>query len=339
MPDILPCQQGIAQEGIAAYVLPVHVQGADPAVFVGGVVISTLPGGAAGCVPGEHIAVAARDLGHGVQNVEKVADGSLGLCVGLGECGAPEPGWTAQIPWQVCLPVQKLQLMGKGGIIGQHAHGVIVDVQPIPGGFHRQCAGAVRDDPVEPGAGESSAEIRPGQAEDLQQRSGVIQIFAPAKDPGEEFEGGDPVPARMSVPGKAGEIQPGHAKPGLVHGIVKEGITIFHMGHAHDGQMPGQVLRFPEGQRKIPGRKDHLLPIGPAMVQGPAKIKLLTVKSDGSTHRKNLRAFFLRMPGGGGVMQKVLYFMGTCLANHFNHARTVPISPYCDHDRILSRQC
>jgi hypothetical protein len=34
------------------------------------------------------------------------------------------------------------------------------------------------------------------------------------------------------------------------------------------------------------------------------------------------------MPGGDGVMQKALCFMGRfpCLANHFEHARTVPIT-------------
>ena len=86
--------------------------------------------------------------------------------------------------------------------------------------------------------------------------------------------------------GIAGEVEPGHIDPRLVHPLGVQGIALRHAGHADDGLMGLQGGHFVKLQRKLPGRNHNLLPKGIFQVQITAGIGIFCGQSDAGTHDK-----------------------------------------------------
>ena len=136
------------------------------------------------------------------------------------------------------------------------------------------------------------------EVEAVQQNPGLGNGGAPAQDPGDEFKGSDVVPTWLLLPvhGVAGEVEPRHAEPGLIGGLVIQRVVSQYIGHADHGIVPVQSPHLPEPEGVAPGRDGDGFLIDIIEIQVPAKIVVLRLIGDGSTH-KNLLNECSRLPG------------------------------------------
>jgi len=143
---------------------------------------------------------------------------------------------------------------------------------------------------VQLGQGQPGAEGDVGQVQMLQLGPGLFQRGALAQDPGDELKGRDvfhPLQEGFVVCA-AWEIQPGHTQPLLVGGLIIEGISVRHSGHADEGVMAFQGGQTAKAEREIPRRDGDLLPVGALIVQGSAKVVVLGPVGDCGTHSDGL---------------------------------------------------
>ena len=187
---------------------------------------------------------------------------------------------------QVPVIIQAEHLLLKGRIVGQHAYGVVVNMQAVGHGFHRQGAGAVGDEPVLPGKGQRFTEGDVHKVDPLQQHLRLLQCGALSQDPGDELKGRHIVPVltgRM-VFRIAHEIQGGHAQPLFVDRVVIQRIVPLHMGHADHCVMLPQLSGAAE-QEGIPARRHRdLVPVGEFIVQCASEIKAFRPVRSCCTH-------------------------------------------------------
>ena len=82
----------------------------------------------------------------------------------------------------------------------------------------------------------------------------------------------------------ADEVQPGHTESGFVDGVVVQRIPIRDVRHADHGVMRVQPPHVAEREGIAARRDGHALAVGAFVVQRPAEIKVLCLKSCCSTH-------------------------------------------------------
>lgn len=330
--DLFAQNQGVADQENIVQLFPVHVYCGDLVIVVGRVIIDSLVGIAAGSIACDFVIAvsqpaAAAALFHSAENVKKLADAfrlaASGNGIQFGKAGPDEPGLGGQISGQTYGPhtpaaglqtdfggkgilgfsgrqvheiAEVKQLVVKSGIVCQDTHRILVDVQSIFHGFHRDAALLIRNDPVQGRRRKAAAESGVRQVDAFQQAFCLGDISALGKNPGDEFEAGNVVlsGAGLAVPGVAHKIQTGHGKALFVHGIEVQGIVIQHMGHANHGIMMRQRAPVPKRKRKVPGRDGHFLGIGNIIIQRPAKIKVLGLIGNCRAHGK---------PPDGGLYQ------------------------------------
>ena len=118
--------------------------------------------------------------------------------------------------------VQREELHGERRIVGQHADRVVVNVQPVGGGFDGDRTGSVRDEPVQLGQRKLWAERLVEQVHALNQRARFIQGSALAEKPWNQLELGDVITVRLSrmINGVADKIQPCDAKTFFIDRVV-----------------------------------------------------------------------------------------------------------------------
>ena len=134
--------------------------------------------------------------------------------------------------------------------------------------------------------GQSGAERRSGQVEPGKLCPGLLNRRAPAQQPWDEFKLRNVRPVRLwlRVHGVADKIQSRHAQALFVDSVVIKRIPIRHMGHADHGIVRMHRACVTEIERVIPRRNRHLFAVATFVIQRPAKIKLLCLICDRSTH-------------------------------------------------------
>lgn len=188
--NVLFCNNRITDEHISIQILMMHIHRADLVVFVSGVVVDSLCGIAAGSIKGNFIFTvsyfaASSLLVHRTQNMKELTDtfgfrfAGSGVHSGKsysGEAGSggkisgkSQGAHAAAVGRQVetrCESVFRLagrqghvvveleHLLWKWGIVGEHTHRVVIDVQSVFHGFHCNGAGSICNDPVKLSAGE-----------------------------------------------------------------------------------------------------------------------------------------------------------------------------------------
>ena len=306
-----------------------QLHGGELPVVVGDVVIGARVRIAAGGVDGAHIlpvrqAHAALGLLHRAQDVEKLADLLLlrGAGTGIVQCkggpdeaglGGPVAGQAqrahalavrgqgqlggetvnGRLRRQIEVVVQGEGLEGEGRLVGEHPHGVVIEVQAVRHRLGHKAAGPVGHDPVQGGEGELGAELELGGVDPAQQLPGLVRRGALAQHPGGQLEGGHVVlPAdRGLVDGAVGKVQRGHGQPGLVHRVVIQRVVLLHVGHADHGVMAGQGAGGPEGEGQAARGDGHRFVIGPLQIQRAAEIVAAGAVGDGGAHTKTSVSF------------------------------------------------
>ena len=333
--DDLVFLEGIGAQLPAVQVFPVHVHGGDGAVVVGGVVVDAPVGVAAGAVNGQiQLSVAQQHTAplhlHGFEDVEKLADALHlrfpGCGVQLHKGGLDEPGGGGGVAGQaqgahapgIGLQrqaggeavdrigdgqaheiAQVVHMVIESGVIRQHPHRIVVDFDSGFHGFQGDGAFPVGEDPVQGRQGQLRAEMLVEQIDPLKQHPGLGHGGAPAQDPGDQLEGGDIVLSVLEglVVRVFREIQSGHAQTLFIGGIVVQGVSIRHIGHADHGIVGFHSPHFPERKGIIPGRDRDGLQIGIFQIQIPAKVVVFRLVGYGCAHGKaSLRGFWISIP-------------------------------------------
>ena len=89
---------------------------------------------------------------------------------------------------------------------------------------------------------------------------------------------------RFSVHRISHKVQPGHAKPLFIDGIIIKRIIICHMGHADHGVMLLHFSLKPKRKRIIPRSNGHLLPVWKFIIQIPSEVKVFCLINCCCTH-------------------------------------------------------
>ena len=105
----------------------------------------------------------------------------------------------------------------------------------------------------------------------------------------------------------ADEVQPGHTESGFVDGIVVQRIPVRDVRHADHGVMRVQPLHVAEREGIAARRDRHALAVGAFVVQRPAEIKVLCLKSCCSTHGSGsfLKSFSPTIPHPAAKIHRV----------------------------------
>ena len=187
---------------------------------------------------------------------------------------------------KVHIVVQIEQLLAERRVIGQNADRVFIDVQAVCGRFDRDRFSFVGNQPMQLRGGQSGAERRSGQVEPGKLCPGLLNRRAPPQQPRDELKLRDIRPVRLwlRVYGVSDEIQPRDAQALFVHRIIIERIAALHMRHADYGVVRMHRSCVVEVERVISRRDCHLFAVAAFVIQRPAKIKLLCLICDRSTH-------------------------------------------------------
>ncbi len=179
-----------------------------------------------------------------------------------------------------------MHLLIKGGIVGHHSGGVVVDLQAFLYGFHSDGLFLVRNDPMQLSQGQLVAERSIDQIDLVQQQSCLLHTGALAENPGNELKGGHIVLAggKGLVVRITHEIQTGHAKPFFVDGIIEQREIPSKMRHSDQSIMVLHFSHVTEGNREIPGHDDNFFSVGEFVIQCSAKIEILGFISCCCTH-------------------------------------------------------
>ena len=94
----------------------------------------------------------------------------------------------------------------------------------------------------------------------------------------------------------AHKVQPSHAQPGFVDGIVVQRIALCHVGHAQNGVVAVQLSGLTKAEGVI-ARCDHeLFPVGKLIVQIAAKVKIFGLVGGSGTHNKTSHSGQAKLP-------------------------------------------
>lgn len=163
---------------------------------------------------------------------------------------------------------------------------VVINLQALLDALHRDSTGAVGDEPVELGSGQGGGKGGADQIHAGKQLLGFFQIGALPQNPGDELKGSHIVLAgdKGLVIRIAHKVQPSHAQPLFVDGIVEKGRAFGNVCHAHQGIVLAVISHVPEAQGKPAGHYNDFLTIGKFIVKGAAKIEVTGLISCSSTH-------------------------------------------------------
>ena len=242
--------------------------------------------------------------------VARQADGAHALPVG-GEGNAGGKAVFRRRGGKGLVAGQVGQLHREGRVVGEHAHRVLVKAGALGGDLQHQRAGAVGNVPVQRGQRITRREGDAQQVDALQHGAGFLQGAAAAQHQRNQLIGGHRVRRGLfggSVVGVAGEVQPGHVQPGLVHGLGVQGHAPGHGGHADHGQMVGHRRAAVEVEGEGAGRCHHLLAEGRLQIQIAAEQRIGCGKSDACAHKNSLLAALAAVLGGCFVKVSISHF-------------------------------
>ena len=189
---------------------------------------------------------------------------------------------------QLGVVVQLEHLQGEGRLVGQHAGGIVVDVQTVGGLLDHHAAPPVSQQPVELGRRQPRQKGVVGDADALQQPAGLVHPGAAAQQPRDQLELRHAAPLRRAgaVDGAGHEVQPGDAQPLLVHRVVVQGIARLHRRHADHGVVLCHLIQMAHGQRKAPGRDGDALAEAALIVEIAPEEEMVGQIGGRSTHKK-----------------------------------------------------
>ena len=190
------------------------------------------------------------------------------------------------------------------------------------GGFVLVCK-----QPVQLRGGIALAERRTDQVECIQPHPRLADRGAPAEDPWDQLK------LRyvfLSLPYLgilriADEVQPGHTEPGFIDGVVVQRIPVRDVRHADHGVMRIQPPHVAERKRIAARRDRHTLAVGAFIVQRPAEIKVLCLKSCCSTHGSGsfLKSFSPTIPHPAAKIHRHIF----CPQLHSRNRNGCAVSP------------
>ena len=291
-------------------------------VVVGGVVIDALGGVAAAGVQRDLIfavlqLTAAALLLHSAKQVKELADACslrvLAAGVHAHKGGANEAGLGGKVARQsqsakaaaVILQMQARRkgafrragrkgteivqvehLQREGRIIRQHTYGVLINVQPVGGGFHRDGSRAVCNQPMQLCQRQHVAVRNIDHAHAAEERPRFRQRGALPQQPRNQLVLRNVVLAAdlRLISGVADEVQPRNAETLFVDRVIVQRHVVRDIGHADDGVMAVHRRQLAEGEGVIAGRDGHFVSVGKFIVQIASKVKIACAVGGGSTH-------------------------------------------------------
>ncbi len=294
---MLALHQVVGDHLRAVQILLVHVHRVYLAVLVGGVVVDALVLVAAAAVDGNLVAILAQLaeaalLLDAAKDVEELAHGlglaasrlgvhagkdRLGKARGAGEVArqahaahAAAVGVQVQARGEAVLSLldrdvavvgQHGHLHVEGGVVGEDAHRVVVDVKAAFGLLHHDGPLLVGDNPVQGVGRQVGSKVLVGHVGVGEQGAGLLHRGAGAQDPGDYLEGRDVVPAllRRAEVAVVGEVEAGHTQAPLVDAVVVQRRAPHDEGHADNGQMAGYVGKIAQLDGVVARCDGHLL--------------------------------------------------------------------------------
>ena len=183
--------------------------------------------------------------------------------------------------------VQVHAVIGEGGVVGQHAIGIVVYPEALlPGLLHHKAVRAVAYHPVQRRGGGARVYGDIHQPDRGQFPFKVLYRGEGAQHPEYELIGGKvSFPGnRLAVPGVFREVESGHGEALLVGGLSIEGIAPLGGGHAYHGVPSLKAVPGLQGDAVVPGGDGHLLAEAVVEVHGAAKVYVPGFHGDASAH-------------------------------------------------------
>ncbi len=277
MEDLLSENQRIGKKGLRFQVFLVHVDVGNLPVFIGGIVVHAARSIAAGGIDGDLRTVvhhhASAHMGDACKDMEKLryaffrrvlAQGmslhkysahksrSRGQIAGQTDGACAAAVWRQRNGGRQCVfrfsvaqrhvPAQVVHLRGKRRIVGQHAAGIILNMQAAAHGFHGDAFVCIADEVVQWGERKRLREGECGNADALKQSAGVCGAFALRQKPGDQLIRRDAVLrfAGRRIMRVAGKVQRSDAKAGFVDRVIVERIIVCDHADADHRQMRAQ---------------------------------------------------------------------------------------------------
>ena len=232
-------------------------------------------------------------------SVSRQADGAHSLAEYLKRGGGTETVLGRQ-RGKPLIPVQVHLMKGKGRIVGQNAHRIVVEENAVLRCLQHQSARPVRQMPVQGSEGQGGGRGM-GNGEGNRKRpepgelfSGLRKRFAGSQNPGDQLIGRSGVKALRNVGfivGVSGKIQSGHIESLFIDRFGIKGIPFRHVRHADHGKMAVRRRQPVKMQGEQARHDDHLLSKGIFQVQIAAEIAAALKQRDACTH-KNLPPVF-----------------------------------------------
>ena len=231
-----------------------------------------------------------------------------------------------RFPSELHVVVEVEHLIVERRLVGQHAHRIFVDFQPLAHGFHHDGAGLVGDQPMQRRERQSRAEGDVHQIDAREQLSRLRKVRALAEQPGDEFKGRDVVGAVLlrAVKRAGGKVQARHAQAFFVGGVVVERVVFHDERHADHRVMLFERRGAAKGERESARRDRNGLVVGVVEVEVPAEIVIAGSVGDRRTH--------------GLASHRLCCFHYTASAEKCNPRRAGKAHAFapCDHHSIVA---